>query len=67
MINYTFPKEEVFETYLSDTIKRIKIYELEKLRDQIKTKMLNATTDEEKYEALNQLTEITNRISKEKK
>ena len=67
VINYTFPKEEVFETYLSDTIKRIKIYELEKLRDQIKTKMLNATTDEEKYEALNQLTEITNRISKEKK
>ena len=67
VINYTFPKEEVFEMYLSDTIKRIKIYELERLRDQIKNKMLNATTDQEKYEALNQLTEITNQISKEKK
>lgn len=67
VINYTFPKEEVFDAYLSDTIKRIKVYELEKMRDEIKRKMLNATTDQEKYDALNQLTEITNRISKEKK
>ena len=67
VINYNFPSDEVFGTYLNDTIKRIKIYELEKMRDEIKNKMLNATSDEEKYAALNQLTEITNRITKEKK
>ena len=67
VINYNFPADEVFETYLKETIKKVRIYELEKERDLIKNKMLNATTDEEKYESLKQLQEITSIINKEKK
>ena len=29
VINYVFPEGSVFETYLKETIKRIKVYELE--------------------------------------
>lgn len=67
VINYTFPEDSVFETYLQETIKRIKVYELEKERDIIKNKMLNSTTDDERYEHLKKLQEITSKINKEKK
>jgi len=67
VINYTFPAENVFGTYLAETIKRIKVYELEKERDLIKNKMLNSETDEERYLYLNKLKEITDKINKEKK
>ena len=67
VINYTFPNDSVFETYLTDTIKRIRIYELEKERDIIKNKMLNSSTDEERYENLSRLQEITSKINKERK
>ena len=67
VINYTFPNDGVFETYLTDTIKRIRIYELEKERDMIKNKMLNSSTDEERYENLSKLQEITSKINKERK
>ena len=67
VINYTFPQDGVFETYLKDTIKRIKVYELEKERDIIKNKMLNSATDEERYENLAKLQEITSKINKERK
>ena len=67
VINYIFPKDDVFDTYLKDTIKRVKIYELENERDLIKNKMMNASTDEERYSCLNKLKEITDQINKEKK
>ena len=67
VINYIFPQDDVFETYLKDTIKRVKIYELENERDLIKNKMMNASTDVERYEYLNKLKEITDKINKEKK
>ncbi len=67
VINYIFPQDDVFETYLKDTIKRVKIYELENERDLIKNKMMNASTDAERYEYLNKLKEITDKINKEKK
>lgn len=49
VINYVFPKEEVFNSYLSDTIKRVKIYELEQKLAEIKQKMLNSSSTEEQY------------------
>jgi len=67
VINYTFPAEGVFETYLMDTIKRIKVYELEKERDIVKNKLLNSATDEEKYENLKKMQDLTEKINKEKK
>lgn len=66
VINYSFPSDEVFENYLVDTIKRVKIYELEKQRDDYKQKMLNSQTDEEKYQYLNKMQELTKIIAKEK-
>lgn len=67
VINYIFPAEDVFDSYLNDTIKRVKIYQLEQERDLIKNKMLNSSTDDEKYYCLNKLKEITDKINKEKK
>jgi hypothetical protein len=66
VINYVFPSEDVFENYLLDTIKRVKIYELEIERARIQRALLNSTTDQEKYDYLNQLQAITKLISKEK-
>lgn len=66
VINYVFPSEEVFENYLLDTIKRVKIYELEIERARIQRALLNSATDQEKYDYLNQLQAITKLISKEK-
>lgn len=66
VINYVFPADNVFENYYLDTIKRIKIYELENERDKLKAKLLNCMSDEEKYACLNELNEITKKINKEK-
>lgn len=67
VIYYDFPDEQVFDKYLKDTIKRIKINELENERDKVKNQMLNSQTDEERYACLNKLKEITDKINKEKK
>lgn len=67
VINYVFPADNVFDNYLHDTIKRIKIYELENARDKLKEKLLNAVSDDEKYACLNELKNITDKINKERK
>ncbi|MBE5741532.1 MAG: DNA primase [Clostridiales bacterium] len=67
VINYVFPGDEVFSSYLHDTIQRVKIYELECERDKVKNQMLNSETDDEKYFYLNKLKDITDKINKEKK
>ena len=67
VINYVFPKDEVFASYLSDTIKRVKIYELEKQRDEIKAKMLTSNSTQEQYVYLNELQEITKKINEVKR
>lgn len=67
VINYVFPADEVFDTYLKDTIKRVHIYELERERDKIKDLMLTSATDAERYAYMNKLTEITKLLAKEKK
>ena len=67
VINYVFPDDKVFDTYLNETIKRVKIYELENKRDEIKSLMLKAQTDEQRYDYMSKLKEITEKINKEKK
>ena len=62
VINYSFPEEDVFALYLSDTIKRAKRYALEQEREKIKQKMLIAQTDSEQLEYLAKLQEITNKM-----
>ena len=62
VINYNFPDEKVFSTYLSDTIKRVKRYALEQEREKIKQKMLVATTEDEQLEFLTKLQDITKKL-----
>lgn len=66
VINYVFPADDVFENYFIDTIKRVKVYELEQQRDVLKEQMLKSLTDDEKYSCLAKLKEITDKINKEK-
>ncbi len=66
VINYNFPQDEVLTVMLHDAIKRLKIYELENEKQQLTKQMLNAGTDDERYECLNKIKEITDKIIKEK-
>lgn len=67
VINYVFPEDNVFETYLKETIKRIKVYELEKEKERFKMLMKNATTIEEQFEYVAKIQELDKLINKEKK
>lgn len=67
VINYVFPDESVYTNYVKDTIKRVKIHQLENKQEEIKSLMKSATSDQEKYMYLTKLGEIMNLINKEKK
>ena len=66
VINYVFPEDAVFENYLNDTIKRIKVYQLEQERDKIKDLMLKSSSTEEQYAYVAKLKEIDALIKKER-
>ena len=66
VINYEFPPEDVYNQYLEDTIKRVKIYELSKSLDELKTKMKNSKTVDEQISYLPKIKEIQEKINKEK-
>ncbi len=65
VINYEFPPEDVYNQYLEDTIKRVKIYELSKSLDELKTKMKNSKTVDEQISYLPKIKEIQEKINKE--
>ncbi len=67
VINYDFPSEEVYPKFLSETIARIKLYELQKERARIQRELDSAKSEQEIMDNLKKLQEITNRINKEKK
>lgn len=66
VINYNFPEDDVFNTYLKETINRVKIYELECKRDEIKAKMLNSNSTEEQIVYLKELQEVEKQIKEVK-
>ena len=66
VINYQFPSEDVYPTFLSDTIKRVRLLELEREYKQVKQALSTADTDEKRLEYLTKLQEIGKKISKEK-
>ncbi len=66
VINYNFPPDEVFNTMLKDTIKRVKIYELQQQKEDLINKMNNSTDINERYDCLNKLKELDEKIKKEK-
>lgn len=67
VINYVFPGEEVFDQYLKDTIKRVKLYELEQEKNKYRELMMTSTTDVERYAYMEKFQEIDRAITKEKK
>lgn len=66
VINYVFPSDDVFNAVLKDTISRVQRFELEEQQKQLKERMLNCTTDAERYECLVKLQEISARIKERK-
>jgi len=66
VISYTFPADDVYAQSLKDTIKRVKLLELQSEYSNIQEKMRNSLTDDEKYFYLAKLKELTEKIKKEK-
>ena len=66
VINYNFPSDDVYDAYLKDTIKRVRLLELQREYAQIKEKVNNSITDDEKYLYLAKLMELDKQIKKEK-
>ncbi len=66
VINYKFPEDNVYAKFLADTIKRVKLYELERERTKIQAELKSAKTNDEQNEILKRLQEITAKINKEK-
>lgn len=66
VINYVFPNDDVFEQYLNDTIKRIKIYELEKQVQEVQSKMLHSNSMEEQYVYLREYQQLREQIEEVK-
>lgn len=66
VINYEFPPDEVYKQYLDDTIRRVKIYELTKSLDELKSKMKNSSTVDEQISYLPKIKELQDKINKEK-
>jgi len=66
VINYNFPSEEIFPTYIKETINRVKIYELNCKKEEIKAKMLNSNSTEEQLVYLKEMQEIEKQIKEVK-
>lgn len=64
VINYNFP--ENFNEYLLDTIKKVRIYELENEKNHLKLLMGGSKTIDEQFMYLAKIQEIEKQISKEK-
>ncbi len=67
VINYDFPDESVYPEFLKDTIRRVKLYEIQEQREKLKRAMLESNSDEERMGYLVKIKELTDRFNKEKK
>ena len=65
VVNYNFP--ENYKEFLSDTIKKVRINELETEKAHMKQRMSNSNTIDEQFECLKKIQEIDMLINKEKK
>jgi DNA primase len=64
VINYNFP--ENFDAFLKDTIKTVKLYELEKEKENLKSLLAKAGSIDEQFHYLGKIQEIESQINKEK-
>ena len=66
VINYTFPADDVYETYLTETIKKIKIHDLERIKRELQISLNSCATQDEVVSKLNQIKQIENKIKEVK-
>ena len=66
VINYTFPSDEVYDTYLKETIKKINITELEKTKKYLQNTLNSCATQDEIVAKLNEIKQIENKIKEVK-
>ena len=66
VINYVFPKTDVYNQLLSDTIKRVKLLNLNNELTELKSKLSKVQSSEELTETLKRMQELTMLINKEK-
>ena len=66
VINYVFPDDGVYETYLTETIKKIKITELEQAKKTLQNALNTCTTQDEIVQKLNEIKQIENKIKEVK-
>lgn len=64
VINYVFPNDEVYDLYLNETILRVKIYELEQKKEEIKSKLPKCNSTEEQYVYLAEMQDIEKQIKR---
>ena len=66
VINYNFPADDVYETYLNETIKKIKIHDLENTKRELQNSLSGCTTQDEVVAKLNEIKQIENKIKEVK-
>ena len=66
VINYVFPETDVYKQLLSDTIKRVKLLNLNNELKELKSKLSKVQSSEELTETLKRMQELTMLINKEK-
>lgn len=66
VINYNFPADDVYETYLKETINKIKVNKLEKLKKDLQASLNNCSSQEELETKLNEMRQIEIKIKEVK-
>ena len=64
VINYNFPPEQVFEAYLKESTLRLRINKLKAKKQNLKLKISNATSFDEKYNYLSEMKVVDEQIAK---
>ncbi len=63
VINYTFPNDEVFATYLQESVTRLRINALKNKKQSLKTKIMACNNCDQKYEYLAQMQQLDKQIA----
>lgn len=66
VINYVFPDDSVYNSFLMDTIKRVNLYNLQQQKQYYTELMQHSATDAERYDYLTKIKQITDKIKKER-
>lgn len=66
VINYVFPRDDIYQQYLQETIKRVKLHELKQEKERLTKLMNDSNSIEGRFAYLAKIQEIDEKIKKEK-